>query len=150
MTFAIVAFLIGGLSINANAQDVKVKKSKAKVENQDEKQKKAEKQAAAEAEKKAAMDAEKKAAKKATKDQANKVVNYDQMLNDYESNVDNYIKMYEASLKSGSDNSNYATYLKKAQDLEAKLTKAKEQLSRSQVDRFVKIQTKLAKALTKK
>ena len=131
MTFAIVAFLIGGLSINANAQDNGVKKSKAKVENQDEKQKKQEE-------------------KKATKDQTNKVVNYDQMLNDYEMNVDKYIEEYEKSLKGDTEKSNYAGYLKKAQDLEAKLLKAKEQLTRAQVDRFQKIQAKLAKALTKK
>lgn len=131
MTFAIVAFLIGGLSLNANAQDKAVKKSKAKVENQDEKQKKQEE-------------------KKATKDQTNKVVNYDQMLNDYEMNVDKYIEEYEKSLKGDAEKANYAGYLKKAQDLEAKLLKAKEQLTRAQVDRFQKIQTKLAKALTKK
>ena len=131
MTFAIVAFLIGGLSLNANAQDKAVKKSKAKVENQDEKQKKQEE-------------------KKATKDQTNKVVNYDQMLNDYEMNVDKYIEEYEKSLKGDTEKSNYAGYLKKAQDLEAKLLKAKEQLTRAQVDRFQKIQAKLAKALTKK
>ena len=150
MTFAIVAFLIGGLSINANAQDKNAKKSKAQVENQDEKLKKEEKKAAMEAEKKAAMEAEQKATKKATKDQSNKIVNYDQMLDEYESNVNKYIENYEKSLKGDADKSNYAGYLKKAQDLEAKLMKAKEQLNRSQVDRFNKIQTKLAKALTKK
>lgn len=112
MTFAIVAFLVGGFTINASAQE----KVKAKTEQQQ------------------------------------KEVNYDKMLDDYETNVDLYIAAYEKSLKAdqGDKVGDYSGYLKKAQDLENKLLKDKEKLNRSQADRFQKIQKKLAKALTKK
>lgn len=120
MTFAVMAFLIGGLTFNASAQDAKGKtKSKAKVE------------------------------KTQTEE------NYDQMLKDYEANVNKYIEAYEKALKGGDktaekNGTEYKTYLKKAQELEAKLEKAKDKLNRTQVEKFVKIKEKLAAALTKK
>jgi len=115
MTFAIVAFLIGGLSFNANAQDAKTK-SKAKVEN--------------------------------------KKVDYDQMLKEYETTINNYIAAYEKFLKGDKGTSakteTYLTYQKKALDLQAKLEKAKEQMSETQVALFLKLKGKLAEALKRK
>ena len=118
MTFAIVAFLIGGLSINANAQNKKpATTSKAKTETVQGKE------------------------------------NYDQMLKDYETNINLYIEAYEKAMKAGnttSDKTNFMTYQKKALDLQTKLEKAKDKMTQSQIDTFLKLKAKFAEALKRK
>ena len=119
MTLAIVAFLIGGVTINANAQDKKAQpQSNAKVEN-------------------------------------NQTQNYDQMLKDYETNINLYIAAYEKAMKAGenglsSAKPDFMTYQKKALDLQAKLEKAKDKLTPTQIDTFLKLKARFADALKRK
>ena len=118
MTFALVAFMIGGFTISANAQDdSKKKKDKDEVS--------------------------------ATVDNAQAVVNYAQMLKDYESNINLYIEKYKESLKPNSK-ADWKTPLKKAEALEKKLEKAKEELNDAQIAKFIKLKEKLAAALSRK
>jgi hypothetical protein len=123
MTFAVMAFLIGGLTINANAQEKKVEK-KAKVENTQNQKKLG----------------------------VNKAVDIDKMLKDYGTNVDKYIETYKAALKGDkSVNKNtYEGYKKTAQKLEGQLEKIKEDMSPTQVKIFEKTKAKFAEALTEK
>ena len=123
MTFAVMAFLIGGLTINANAQEKKVEK-KAKVENTQNQKKLG----------------------------VNKAVDIDKMLKDYGTNVDKYIETYKAALKGDkSVNKNtYEGYKKTAQKLEGQLEKIKEDMSPTQVKIFEKTNAKFAEALTEK
>ena len=118
MTFAIVAFLLGGFVSTAQAQGNDTKSGK---------------------------DA------KNTKEIV--VNNYDQMIKDFEINVNNYISTYEKALKDGTlDKSDYMTYLKKAQDLQTKLNNAMSagKLNKDQVEYFKRISKKLADALKRK
>ena len=121
MTFAIVAFLIGGLSINANAQNKKpTTASKAKTET--------------------------------VQGNAQKE-NYDKMLKDYETNINLYIDAYEKAMKAGNttgEKADFLTYQKKALDLQAKLEKAKDQLTKPQIDTFLRLKAKFAEALKRK
>ena len=128
MTFAIVAFLIGGLTINASAQ-VNTAKQAAKSATK--------------------ATTEKKVESKAVTGQE---VNYDQLIKDYEKNVDSFIKAYEKFLKDGSDDSKkaYESYRDAALTLEGQLDKAKDKLNRTQVDNFKKIKAKFAKAMAQK
>ena len=123
MTFAVMAFLIGGLTINANAQEKKVEK-KAKVENTQNQKKLG----------------------------VNKAVDIDKMLKDYGTNVDKYIETYKAALKGDkSVNKNtYEGYKKTAHKLEGQLEKIKEDMSPTQVKIFEKTKAKFAEALTEK
>lgn len=128
MTFAIVAFLIGGLTINASAQ-VKA----AKQDNKSTKQAKTEQ-------------------KVESKAVTGKEVNYDQVIKDYEKNVDSFIKAYEKFLKDGSDENKkvFESYRDAALKLEGQLDKAKDKLNRTQVDNFKKIKARFAKAMAQK
>lgn len=92
-----------------------------------------------------------KAPQKAKTEKVQKAENYDQMLKDFETNINKYIENYEKALKGGSDSKvDYKSYLKKAQDLQSKLEKAKESLSQSQMEMFLKLKDKLANALKRK
>ena len=92
-----------------------------------------------------------KAPKKAQTEKVQKAENYDQMLKDFETNINKYIENYEKALKGGSDAKvDYKTYLKKAQDLQGKLEKAKDKLTDSQIQMFTKLKDKLANALKRK
>lgn len=92
-----------------------------------------------------------KAPQKAKTEQVQKGQNYDQMLKDFETNINKYIENYEKALKGGSDSKvDYKTYLKKAQDLQSKLEKAKDKLNDSQIEMFLKLKDKLANALKRK
>lgn len=119
MTFAIVAFLIGGLSINANAQDKKPTTNKSKTETT----------------------------------QGNE--NYEQMLKDYETNINLYIAAYDKAMKAGengvsSAKPDFMTYQKKALDLQAKLEKSKDKLTQAQIETFLKLKARFADALKRK
>ena len=129
MTFAIVAFLIGGLTLNASAQ-VKTAKQDNKSTKQAKTEQKVDSKAAAE------------------KD----VVNYDQMLKDYEKNVDSFIKAYDKFLKDGTAENKkvFESYRDAALKLEGQLEKAKDKLNRTQVDNFKKIKARFAKAMAQK
>lgn len=113
MTFAIVAFLIGGFTINASAQAPV--KTKAKTEKQSK----------------------------------TKADNYDKMLKDYESYINKYIAAYEKFLKGGNSNdkNDYMTYQKKALEIQGKLEKAKENLSKPQLELFEQLKARFDAAL---
>ena len=160
MTFAIVAFLIGGLSLNASAQSKKVKATeKAKVENtqdvkklgkaQDEK-----KLGKAQDEKKLGKAQDEKKIGNAQGEKkignAQGVANYDQMLKDFETNIDMYIAAYEKAMKGTADKNDFMTYQKKALALQAMLDKAKDKLNPNQVEQYIKLKAKLAEALRRK
>ena len=123
MTFALVAFLIGGITIEANAQKVKpIKTDQKKVEN-------------------VSTAAERVA------------VNYDQMLKDFETNVDNYIAEYEKALKAGTfEGSNYKAFKQKADALKTQLEKAmkEKKLSKAQTDLYLRINAKYEQAQIRK
>lgn len=90
---------------------------------------------------------------KAQAEKVQKAENYDQMLKDYESYINKYIENYEKALKASETNAkspDWATPLKKAQDLQARLEKAKESLSKAQMEKFLKLKDKLANALKRK
>lgn len=141
MTFAIVAFLIGGLSLNASAQGKVKATKKAKVENtQDEK-----KLGKAQDEKKLG-----KAQDEKKIGNAQGVANYDQMLKDFETNIDMYIAAYEKAMKGTADKNDFMTYQKKALALQAMLDKAKDKLNPNQVEQYIKLKAKLAEALKRK
>ena len=167
MTFAIVAFLIGGLSLNASAQK-KVKATKSKVEiTQDEK-----KLGKAQDEKKLGKAQDEKKIGKAQDEKkignaqgekkignaqgekkignAQGVANYDQMLKDFETNIDMYIVAYEKAMKGTADKNDFMTYQKKALALQAMLDKAKDKLNPNQVEQYIKLKAKLAEALRRK
>ncbi len=72
---------------------------------------------------------------------------WDEMLNDYEDYVDEYIKVYKKAIKG--DNSammEYPELLEKATELQGSMEQAKGDMSSTQVSRMMKIQTKLARA----
>ena len=119
MTLAIVAFLLGGFCFNANAQ-----------------------------ERKAQTPAKKEAsAKKAvsTKEGSDKLVK------EYEVAVDQCVSCYQAMQKGDktSKTGNFTKLLAKAEDLKGKLEKTKDQLNRSQLDRYNKATQKLSVVYTK-
>ena len=94
-----------------------------------------------------------KAPQKAKTEQVQKGQNYDQMLKDFETNINKYIENYEKALKASESDAkapDWATPLKKAQDLQARLEKAKESLSKAQMEKFLKLKDKLANALKRK
>ena len=110
-----MAFLIGGLAINANAQEKATSKNNAKVENTAQK------------------------------------VDYDQMLKDFETNINNYITAYDKFLKGDkSVKADFTTYQKKAQDLQAKLEKSKDKMNKDQINIFLQRKEKFANALKRK
>lgn len=165
MTFAMVAFLIGGLTLNANAQDRTNAKSKAAVEN-----KKEEKKATLEVKPQANKQA--KSVKSEDNNKANKQVKpqdnnqsskqvkpqgkVDQLLKEYETNVNGYINAYEKFLKADKTQDNsikpetYLKYMKRAQELENEIDLIKDQLKDEQLKKFEMLKEKFAKALTKK
>lgn len=142
MTFAMVAFLIGGLTLNANAQDRTNAKSKAAVENKKE-------------EKKATLEVKPQANKQANK-QVKPQGKVDQLLKEYETNVNGYINAYEKFLKADKTKDNsikpetYLKYMKRAQELENEIDLIKDQLKDEQLKKFEMLKEKFAKALTKK
>ena len=119
MSFAIVALLMGGFAINANAQNNDKVVKKAQTEKP-----------------------------KAPKDDPAKLIK------DYETNVNGYIKAYEEFVKGDKTAKNkhdtYLNYMKKAQELEKRIEGMKDQLSKDQLNTFVKLKEKFAKALTQK
>lgn len=142
MTFAMVAFLIGGLTLNANAQDRTNAKSKAAVENKKE-------------EKKATLEVKPQANKQANK-QVKPQGKVDQLLKEYETNVNGYINAYEKFLKADKTKDNsikpetYLKYMKRAQELENEIDLIKDKLKDEQLKKFEMLKEKFAKALTKK
>lgn len=177
MTFAMVAFLIGGLTLNANAQDRTNAKSKAKVENKKEEKKATPevKPQASKQENKAVKSEDKKQAKPVNSEdnnKANKQVKpqdnnqsskqvkpqskVDQLLKEYETNVNGYINAYEKFLKADKNQDNsikpetYLKYMKRAQELENEIDLIKDQLKDEQLKKFEMLKGKFAKALTKK
>lgn len=120
LTFAIMALLMGGFAFNANAQDRTAKP----------------------AEKKAAV------AKKGIK-----ATDMEKSLKQFEEAVDKCVSLHKA-LKNQGDNAKngtkeFDTALAKAETLKGNIEKAKDQLSRSQVDRFQKAVAKLSQVYIK-
>ena len=123
MTFAVMAFLIGGLTINSNAQEKKTV-TKSKVET----------------------------TQTIQTNSTSQKLDIDKTLKEYGMNVDKYIETYKAALKGDkSVNKNtYEGYKKTAQKLEGQLEKVKEDMSSTQVKIFEKTKAKFAEALTEK
>jgi hypothetical protein len=77
--------------------------------------------------------------------------NWDQMLNDYEQYVDEYIKFYKLAMKGdASALSEYPEMMEKATNLSESMQKAQNdnQLSVKQLNRMAKIQTRMLQAAT--
>lgn len=77
--------------------------------------------------------------------------NYDEMLDAYEKNTDDYIKLINSMNNDnvGGAMNDYLSTLQSAQELEQKLAGAKGTMSSTQVSRMLKIQMKLANAMEK-
>lgn len=123
LTFAIVAFLLGGFAFNANAQD-------RKAQNQSKKQ---------------TVSSQKANVGTVTKDSVEK------MVKDYEKAVDKCISTYKATLK-GDDTAKTANFnkvLAETEALKAKLDKSKDLLSKDQSDRVERATQKLAQVYKK-
>lgn len=118
MTFALMALLLGGLTISANAQVKSAKKAAEKKE----------------------------AAKKVTTTE-----NWETVLKDFEAAVDETVNAFDVMQKSGDkkDSAAFNKFLKKAEGLQTKLEKAKNELSKSQGSRFNKAKEKLSKVYKK-
>ena len=120
MTLAIIAFLMGGFCFNANAQDRKAQNTVKK---------------------------EASTTKKAQKTDMEKT------LKDFEQAVDKCVSLHKAmqNVDNTAKNSTkeFDTALAKAEKLKATLEKAKDQLTRSQTDRFQKAVTKLSQVYIK-
>lgn len=74
---------------------------------------------------------------------------WDEMLDDYDEYVDEYIKFYKKAMKGdNSAMSEYPTIMEKATALQTSMAKAqrKNELSRTQIQRMMKIQTKMTNA----
>ena len=119
MTLAIVAFLLGGFCFNANAQERKAQNPVKKEAS----------------------------AKKAvtTKEGSDKLVK------EYEVAVEQCVNCYKEMQKgtNTSKTGNFSKLLAKAEDLKAKLEKTKDQLDRTQLDRFNQATKKLSVVYTK-
>jgi hypothetical protein len=73
--------------------------------------------------------------------------NWDKVLDSYENYIDQYIKLLKKAENEDMDAmSEYAEMMEKATDLTEKLENADDELTTSQMSRFVKLQTKLATA----
>ena len=125
MSFAVIAFLIGGLTVNANAQSLKKSSSsKAKKEN---------------------VNAKKEQTKK---------VDWEKTLKDYEKAVDDCLNLYQAMNAKDSkgktvDPKEFNTKLAKAEGLRSKLENGLKNLNRSQTSRFNSATQKLTKVYEK-
>lgn len=121
MTLAIIAFLMGGFCINANAQNRKAQNPVKK---------------------------EATSAKKAT---ATPKEGTDKMVKEYEVAVDQCVAAYKEMQKGSSTNKtgNFDKLLAKAEDLKAKLDKSKADLTKSQIERVQNATKKLQVVYTK-
>lgn len=132
LTFAIVALLMGGFAINADAQNRKSAKQT----------------------KKEAVSTKKKVATVETTEAGTtkNVVNNkcETLVKDFEQAVDQCVAAYKAKEKSqGAKETNFDKLLAKAEDLKAKIEKSKEDLNKDQADRFAKATAKLMQVYTK-
>jgi uncharacterized coiled-coil DUF342 family protein len=125
MTFAVLAFLMGGLAINVNAQDKKpVKKTKTQVETTQN-----------------------------TSEKAPKVQeDFDQLIKDYSNNVTNYINEYKkfTSGDNASGKNMCEKYKQAALKIEAKIDPSKDKLDDSQKKIYEKSYKEFHKALMQK
>ena len=123
LTFALTALLLGGFAFNANAQNRKASPAKAKASVE----------------------------KKATVKKGNDT---EKMVTDYEQVVDKCISLYKElqNVDKNHDKVNTKPFdqtLAKAETLKAKLEKAKDQMNRTQVDRYLKATEKLQQVYKK-
>lgn len=134
MTFAIMALLLGGLTLNANAQDKKVTTGKQTKQNVSVTSKKAD-------DKKKAEEKEKLA----------KAEDWTSLIKEFEVAVDQTVKAYEKMQATGgkADPKEFNKYLAQAEGLQARIDKAKEVLDRTQSSRFAKAKEKLSKVYKK-
>lgn len=73
---------------------------------------------------------------------------WDAILNTYEEYVDDYVKlMKKASKGDMTALAGYASFLEKAQDLSDKIENSKQEMSASQMERYLKITSKMATAM---
>lgn len=75
--------------------------------------------------------------------------NWDKLLDSYEKYLDQYVKLYKkAQTGDMSALTEYTSMLEKAESLSKQLEKAKGDLSAKQMNRFIKLQTKLTEGIT--
>lgn len=121
LTFVVMAILLGGFTVNASAQEVvKMKSSNEKG---------------------------KKLVIKDAKEKGAKAENWDKVLDDYDKAVDKCLTLYDALLKKDSNvktnEKDFNKALSQAEALKDKVNKAKDKLTRAQVNRFNNASKKL-------
>jgi len=134
LTFAIMALLFGGLAFNANAQNKKPIKAKKSAQTTQ----------VAKGAKGDAKTNERKAKAKP--------VDYDKLIKDYEQAVDKCVSLYNALqiAENGKQAAkDFEQSLSKAENLKGQLEQAKDQLNRTQVDRYNKANQKLLQVYKK-
>jgi len=168
LTFAIMALLMGGLTFNATAQDrtaqgqEKVKTEKTKVAKKtketktvnagkDTKEVKTSKAVKTSKETKSSNEV----APKTTAPKTVAKTDWNKTLTEYEQAVDKCVKSFQDLQKPKKDASGkdvtkiFNEALEKAENLKAKINKAKGELDRTQADRFDKANTKLQQVYVK-
>ena len=121
-----MALFLGGFTMSAFAQAPnKVKVTDKKVEQ------------------------EKTSTQTVTKATDKKVVDYDKMIKEFDGYVQKFVANYNEFLK-GDKKADYQTYQKKAESLQTKLDKAKDSMTKEQIEKYSRIRDKFQKALTKK
>lgn len=165
LTFAIMALLMGGLTFNATAQDrtaqgqekVKTEKTKVAKKTKETKTVNAGKDTK-EVKTSTAVKTSKNTNEVAPKTTAPKTVaktDWNKTLTEYEQAVDKCVKSFQDLLKPKKDASGkdvtkiFNEALEKAENLKAKINKAKGELDRTQADRFDKANTKLQQVYVK-
>ena len=125
MSFAVIAFLIGGLTINANAQSVKKSTSKDKKETVNNK-----------------------------KEKSTTKTDWDKTIKDYEQAVETCLNLYQAMNQNSSkgvkvDIKEFNASLAAAETQKANIDKRKKELNRVQTSRFNTATQKLSKVYEK-
>ncbi len=165
LTFAIMALLMGGLTFNATAQDrtaqgqekVKTEKTKVAKKTKETKTVNAGKDTK-EVKTSTAVKTSKNTNEVAPKTTAPKTVaktDWNKTLTEYEQAVDKCVKSFQDLQKPKKDASGkdvtkiFNEALEKAENLKAKINKAKGELDRTQADRFDKANAKLQQVYVK-
>lgn len=125
MSFAVIAFLIGGLTINANAQSVKKAAAKEKKETVSPK-----------------------------KEKSTTKADWDKTIKEYEQAVETCLNLYQAMNQKESkgvkvDVKEFNASLTTAETLKTKIEKGKKELTRVQTSRFNTATQKLSKVYEK-
>lgn len=137
LTLAIVALLMGGFALNADAQNRKAAKP-------------VKKEAVSTKKKVATVETTNAAQSKATQTQKVASDENEKLIKTYEQAVDKCLEVYKAIQKGeNAKNTNFDKLLANAEELKAKIEKSKDSLTEKQADRFKKANSKLMQVYTK-